>query len=667
MDRLAYWFFCLWSAALRPLPMRAVVALGRFVGTLVYWVGGPYRRLALRNLEIAYGTEKTPAERRRLARAHFAMLVGNLFGSIKAATLLPAEVREIVELEGWERVRETVAKGRGITCAIGHYGNWELFAQVAPLVFGCPTGSIFQALSNRFFDADFRASRERLGLRLFERKEGFQDAVKMLREGGAVGILMDQHAGDAGIWCPFFGRLASTTSLPALLALRSRTPIICFTLRLVGPGRWRFTAHPPMEPAGRDPAVVTADLNLRWEQIVRAGPEEWFWVHNRWKLPYPKFLLASYKRGVAFSQSAMVVGGAGGPADRIFPGLQPFRVAVRSSNWLGDALMSVPAVRAIKRGRPDLHLTVVSPAKLADVWRSEAEVDAVIEIAPKEGVLAIARKLKAAKFEAIVLFPNSLRSALEAWWAGIPRRVGMPGHRRAWLLNQIYRPRKAKEPKAPEHHARRYLRLAEFIGADTENTLPSPRASATAALPKVWRLALCPGAEYGPAKRWPADAYGEVLRAVSAEHACEWVLVGTAGDVPLGEEILRGFTGDFRNRLGQTTMEELVEELRACDLLLTNDTGTMHLAAHLGLPTVALFGSTEPALTGPLGGGHQVLRHHVECSPCFLRSCPIDFRCMHAITVAEVVTAVERAFGVDRTEASAPVSSSSSLPAATGD
>ncbi len=117
----------------------------------------------------------------------------------------------------------------------------------------------------------------------------------------------------------------------------------------------------------------------------------------------------------------------------------------------------------------------------------------------------------------------------------------------------------------------------------------------------------------------------------------EWVLFGTAKDEEVGAQIAAALGKECLNLIGQTTLEQLIEELRNCRLLLTNDTGTMHLATLLGVPVVAVFGSTEPSLTGPLGNAHQVVRHQVECSPCFLRECPLDFRCMKAVSVEEVV------------------------------
>ena len=317
---------------------------------------------------------------------------------------------------------------------------------------------------------------------------------------------------------------------------------------------------------------------------------------------------------------------------------------IRSTNWLGDAVMSIPAVRAIKRGRPDAHVTILTPAKLADLWRHVAEVDEVICIERDDSVFSVAKKIRR-NFDAAILFPNSLRSALEAWLARIPRRVGHPGHRRSWLLNQIWRRKKKKKdarPEPPRHQVHHYLALAEFIGADISSVESPPILNPQSAIPHPI-IGLCPGAEYGPTKRWFPDRFAEVIRTVAAARDCEWVLFGVEKDAPIGDEILRDFTGPHRNLIGKTTLAQLIDELRRCDLLLTNDTGTMHLAAWLGVPTVSLFGSTEPALTGPIGTGHRILRHHVACSPCYLRDCALDLRCLKAINIQEVSAAIHEA------------------------
>jgi lipopolysaccharide heptosyltransferase II len=151
-------------------------------------------------------------------------------------------------------------------------------------------------------------------------------------------------------------------------------------------------------------------------------------------------------------------------------------------------------------------------------------------------------------------------------------------------------------------------------------------------------VGLCPGAEYGPAKRW--RDFHLAAKQLTEEYQLKWLVFGTAKETPLASGIVMELGENVTDLTGRTSMLELIQQLCRCELLLTNDTGTMHLAAFLGVPTVSIFGSTEPALTGPLGEGHIVLRRHVECSPCFLRECPLDFRCMKAVTVDDVVHAV---------------------------
>ena len=638
MDRLGFALYRALAALVRALPIEAGFRLGRALGGLGYYIAGPYRRLALRNLGLAFGREKSPAELRRIAREHFRTLGANLFASLKLPTLSREEIEARVRVEGLEHMdAQLIAKG-GFVFVISHLGNWEMFAQLTPFVFKCKVGTIYQALGNPHIDAEVRRDRARLGLALFERKEGFNAAAKYLREGGAVGVLIDQHAGDAGLWCPFFSRLASTTTLAATLALRTDAWLIPAAVYTDGIARWRCVLLPQMHPHGQSPETVTTRLNQMLEDQIRAQPADWFWVHNRWKTPRPKFLLATYKRGVAIP--------TGFAPER---DLQPSRIVIRASNWLGDAVMSVPAVRAIKRGRPDARVTILTPAKLADFWKTVAEVDDVIAIESGESVFAVARKLRAGDFEAAIIFPNSLRTALEPWLAGVPRRVGYPGHRRAWLLNQILRDKKTKkkEPAAPKHQVHHYLALAEFVGAVIEGRGSKVEGEAPALRPSTFGLrpiiGLCPGAEYGPAKRWLPERFAETMRVLHERTQCEWRIFGVAKDRAVADEIAKLAAIPVTDLVGKTTLAELIEKLRECDLLLTNDTGTMHLAACLGVPVVAIFGSTEPALTGPLGDGHTILRRHVECSPCFLRECPIDFRCMKALAVPEVVAAVETA------------------------
>jgi len=634
LDFIVYLLYRSGSAIASALPLPLLFVFGEFLGFCAWIILGNYRRLAQRNVTIAFGNEKSPRQLRRLVRGHFQRLGANLLCSVKLTGMPLEKMATRIKAENLDFIHRELRAGRPVVLILSHLANWELFAHILPKYIGYVRNStIYQRLGNRFIDEHVRRVRGRAGVEMFDRKEGFDKAIKLLRDGGAIGILSDQHAGDHGVWVPFFGRLASTSSLPALLAKRTRAALVGVAIYTDGRARWRIVISPALEDNQESVGSLSAKTNQVIEQQIRRAPEDWFWVHNRWKTPRPNFLLARYKRGVYL------------PPDLSAQNLKPFRILIRSSNWLGDAVMSVPAVRAIKNGRPDTSITVAAPAKIASMWKLVPEVDAIIPLTGNS-LLAAARSLRRqSSFDVAIVFPNSLRVALESWLSGIPRRVGYRGHSRSWLLNQIIPEPRRHGPL--EHQSSRYLHIAHDCGAETSNIEHRTPNIATASIHQrstidhsPIRIGLSPSAEYGLAKRWFPERFAEAAAAVTARSPVQWILLGKKNDAPIGEQIATALGDSCVNRIGQTTLEQLIDELRQCRLLLTNDTGTMHLAALLGVPTVAIFGSTEPRLTGPLGDRHIVLRHHVECSPCFLRKCPIDFRCMKAVSVQEVADAV---------------------------
>ncbi len=625
MQYLAYLLYRLLSGAIALLPLEAAFRLGRGAGLLAWGVALPYRRLVLRNLRIAFGEEKSPEELRGLAREHFALMGANLFASFKLATMKQEAISKRIELENLDALYKAAEPGKGVVVILSHLGNWELLAQVVQ--HGPPgrrVGTVYQPLGNPYFDRHVTAMRSRFGLVPFSRRQGFGEPITFLREGGVACVLADQHAGDHGIWAPFFGRLASTSPLAATMAVRTGAPLMALAVYTIGRARWRLVISGPIPQEHADAASLTAEINLQLEEEIRVSPADWFWVHARWKTPRPDFLLSHYKRGVVLPRGFA-------PAR-----LKPFSILVRSPNWLGDAVMSAPAVRAIKAGRPDARVAVLTPAKIADFWKTMPEVDEVIPIEPEERVWNVARKIRD-RFDAAFIFPNSPRTALDAWLAGIPRRVGCRRPWRGRLINQIV---PDPEPGPMEHELNHYLAFARNAGAVIQPQILLPAPVAAGAANGAPLLALVPGAEYGPAKRWMPESFATVARNVRETTGATWRIFGVEGDRPVAETIAAGLDGQCENLAGQTTLAQLIERLRECRLLLTNDTGAMHLAAHLGVPVLAIFGSTEERLTGPLGPASRVLRHHAVCSPCFLRECPLDFRCMRAVTVEEVTAAV---------------------------
>ena len=613
-DWLVYALYRLLGLGLHLFPVPLTFLFGEILGFCGYLLLGHYRRLAKRNLRIAF-PEWSDQEVRRCARRHFRHVTANLLCAFILTHKRWEQIEHRIDRTIYEHRGQEIEEMSSVVGALNHIGNWELFVFIPKWLPRSGYGAIFQRLRNRLVDEHIRRSRTRSGVELLDRSEGFNRGLTILRNGGALGVLVDQHAGDKGVWTPFFGRLASTTPLAAILAKKTDATIVRAALYTAGVARWRLEGE-KYQP-GSSVEETTFRVNLDLEEQVRRQPSDWFWVHDRWKTPNPRFLLSGYKRGVYVPDGF---------------NLKPFEILIRSSNWLGDAVMSVEAVRRIKRGRPDARVTILVKKSLADFWESVPEVDAVIVFEPGESVFSVSRKLRN-RFDVAILFPNSPRSGLEVWLAGIPRRVGYSRAWRDWFLNQFI----PDPPKTPEieHQSRHYLRIAERIGADMEEALPSvsPRNA------ERNLLGLCPGAEYGPAKRWPD--FARAAKILADRHSLHWLIFGTAKEQELGSAVAAELGPSATDLTGKTSLAELMQQLRRCQLLLTNDTGTMHLASHLGVPVVAIFGSTDPVATGPKGDQHTVLRHPVECSPCFRRVCPIDFRCMTRITVDQVVGAVE--------------------------
>lgn len=387
--------------------------------------------------------------------------------------------------------------------------------------------------------------------------------------------------------------------------------------------------------------------------------------------------------------------------------LAPRRILVRGVNWLGDAVMTTPALLRLRERFPDALIALITPEKLRGLWLNHPAVDEIIGFNSDETPWQVAKKIRvfmwpdnasrrnAGKpsattspsplrrgFDLALVLPNSPRSALECWLARIPHRVGYARSWRKFFLTDALpdRPDAVKMQKrsvseikqliaAPSDHVsrftfpdsanqvREYLHLVAALGSNPEPVPPqivvTPGETKTVAQKFNIQSAnnrlifgLNPGAEYGPAKRWPADRFIAAAKEIQKQTNCLWLVLGGKGDVATAGKIASAIGNSpscVINLAGQTSLRELCAVTKICRVLLTNDTGPMHIAAALGTPVVVPFGSTSPELTGPVvsdGAPHQLLKSDASCSPCFLRECPIDFRCMNGITTDRVVKAV---------------------------
>jgi len=330
------------------------------------------------------------------------------------------------------------------------------------------------------------------------------------------------------------------------------------------------------------------------------------------------------------------------------------RILIVAPNWIGDTLLAQPLFARLRRKLPSAVIDAMAPPWTAPVLRRMPEISDVIEAPFLHGKLELrarwrlGRGLRAHQYDEAIVLPNTFKAALVPFFAEIPLRVGFVGETRYGLLTLVHRLDEKKLPLMAE----RYAQLAERPGA------PPPRPLAPAKLNvdeanliiALGRLglsrakpvvALCPGAEFGPSKRWPAGHFAALARRLAAMGRAVWIF-GSPNDRPIGEEIAKLAEGAAVNLCGRTDLAAAIDLLSIAEIVVTNDSGLMHLAAAVGRPIVALYGSSSPEHTPPLTERARLVRTGIDCSPCFARDCPLGHhKCMVDLTPERVLAEIE--------------------------
>jgi heptosyltransferase-2 len=335
--------------------------------------------------------------------------------------------------------------------------------------------------------------------------------------------------------------------------------------------------------------------------------------------------------------------------------MQGLKILVRATNWVGDAVMSLPALQAIRGAYPDAYIAVLARPWVADIYARESFADEVIPYESPRGFrdLAgkwrLARALAARRFDLAILLQNAFEAAAIVRLAGIPQRIGYDRDGRGWLLTNAVRvPAKGEIPGHERFYYLELLRRAGIIAEIPESEAirlsgaPSAAASGTERFRRLGIngavIGISPGAAYGTAKRWLPERFAEASAFLNGTVA----LFGSADERALCEEVavlLRSAGKAVHNFAGETKLSEFIELAAACQVYLTNDSGGMHIASALGVPTIAVFGATDHIATGPTGPLARIIREPVDCSPCLLRECPIDHRCMTRVPAEKVAQA----------------------------
>jgi lipopolysaccharide heptosyltransferase II len=328
------------------------------------------------------------------------------------------------------------------------------------------------------------------------------------------------------------------------------------------------------------------------------------------------------------------------------------RVLIVAPNWIGDTLLAQPLFARLHASRPGLALHAVAPSWTAPVLARMPEIEEVVETPLAHGRLQLGARLRlggllrSQRYDEAIVLPNSWKSALAPFLAGIPRRVGFVGEARYGLLNVRHRLDEAAVPLMAE----RYVLLAAPPGESPPRPFAPPRlevdeANLAIAIARFGLdrsrpvAAFCPGAEFGPAKRWPAPHFAALARALAARGRRVW-LIGSPGERAIGDEIAKLANGAAINLCGRTDLASAIDLLSVAEVVVSNDSGLMHVAAALGRPLVALYGSSSAVHTPPLAPA-RLVSLGIECSPCFQRECPLGhFKCMNDLAPDRVLAEI---------------------------
>ena len=329
------------------------------------------------------------------------------------------------------------------------------------------------------------------------------------------------------------------------------------------------------------------------------------------------------------------------------------RILIVAPNWIGDALLAQPLLARLQRKYPGVVIDALAPGWTAPVLRRMPEITEVIAAPFGHGELRLAarwrlgRALRARAYDQAIVLPNTFKSALIPFFAGIPFRAGFVGELRYGLLNRVHR----LDERALPLMAERYAQLAEEPGAPPARPLAEvglrvDPANLAAALARLGLsrskpvVAFCPGAEYGPSKRWPARYFAELAVKLAAQGRTVW-LFGSDKDNEIGEEIVRLASGAAVNLCGRTDLASAIDLLSLAEAVVSNDSGLMHVAAAVGRPVVALYGSSSPEHTPPLARVFRIARTGIDCSPCYARECPLGhFKCMNDLMPERIVAEI---------------------------
>jgi len=580
---------------------EGVLMLGcRAMGWLIATLPGRRRRTLRANLYHAF-PEKTEAWRRKIglesAQRSIEMGLFVLSSPYFSEKRLRRQFSVHEELQ--QLFKDHLATPKPVVVLSPHFSLMEANTLTGMLYSGKlpPMAAIYRPFDALGIERWVKQTRERWGLKLLSRKEGYFQAVDMVRKNGAVVVLFDQNAGNQGALTLFMGRICSTTELTGLLTEKCKASVAFIYPERRGFMRSCIRGEYLNVPCQSDAVLFASNLWL--ENKLRSSDEvcaDWLWLHNRWRNQnsWERRFRLEAKRNLLTEQMTSLGLTALPRRTRYF---------IRLPNWLGDVVMAIPLLRALRISRPDAEMTLIAQSGVLPLLERLGVGDRFLALPPKgPGQKKFYRNLREEYPDVYVLFTNSWRGDLGAKATGAPQRFGMvrAGKWRPLLTHAWRMPEDLDEAKI--HQTRVWEKFFRHFGLKLELDLTPVNWPGREKKQSGLNIGLICGTENFPEKRWPVERWRELTQTIlAARPDAVLTLFGTANDVPIADAVAEGLSEkNLRNLAGKTSLLEFADELKHCTVVVCNDTGGMHLANLIGVPVVTVYGPTNPVRTGPV-------------------------------------------------------------------
>ena len=593
-----------WLLARLPLPITEAISVT--IGGFLYLLPGKRRRIQMSNIHHAF-PEKPKNWQNRIALENCRRIVemGMLVLALPYISREQLEARIRINRQSRHTINKWLKKEKPIILLVPHFTLLE-YLPTLPIFFEIgelKAGAIFRPLDNPQLDKWVSKTREKYGLRLLSRKTGFSEAKQILQSKGILGILFDQNAGQSGTLMNFFDRVASTTDLPASMAKRFNAEPYVFH-----PKRLRFWEASINLKKLDCPAPEIPQVANDWLQTKLTESDDscadWLWLHDRWKTvnhPTQRFQLNNHRKMQISNDRA--IGG--------------YRLWIRMPNWLGDVVMALPLIKALRNSRPDAEITLISQSAYIPLLKLLDIGDNRISIPEKRttGYFKYFKKLRNLYPDTHLMFTNSYRGDLESKYIGAPQRFGLvlPGQPRPLLTHKFLPPPDIINQMDQIHQTKLWEKMLQHFGL--RNEIDDTPFSLQGMHRQSGKIGFITGSSNNPDKRWPPAQWIALGKQILEDlPQSEIHLYGTAADRLSTSQIAEALPAKrIQDHAGQTDLVTFARELATCAFLVGNDTGGVHLANALGTPVYVLYGPTNPLVTGPFFEAERNIIQPTDC------------------------------------------------------